>query len=84
MLTADSLHYMFEGELIAILPVGRNYLAVEHNKRAVLTDENGRSLAVERYPMSGVIRAAVKLSGNTIALIGEDEIVFIDNRGKAK
>ena len=34
--------------------------------------------------MSGVIRAAVKLSGNTIALIGEDEIVFIDNRGKAK
>lgn len=84
VLTADSLHYMFEGELIAILPVGRNYLAVEHNKRAVLTDENGQSIAVERYPMSGVIRAAVKLSGNTIALIGEDEIVFIDNRGKAK
>lgn len=84
VLTADSLHYMFEGELIAILPVGHNFLAVEHNKRAVLTDENGQSIAIERYPLSGAIRAAVKLSGNTIALIGEEEILFIDNRGKVK
>lgn len=84
VMTADSLHYMFESNLIAILPVGRNYLAVESNKRAVLTDENGQSLSVERYPLRDAIVGAVKLSGNTVAVISPSQILFLDNRGKQK
>ena len=84
VMTADSLHYMQESELIAILPMGRNYLAVESNKKAVLTDENGQSLSAERYAINGTIVGAVKLSGNTAALITEQEILFVDNLGKQK
>ena len=84
VMTADSLHYMFESNLVSILPVGRNYLAVESNKRAVLTDENGQSLSVERYPLTEAIVGAVKLSGNTVAVISPSRILFLDNQGKQK
>lgn len=84
VMTADSLHYMQESELVAILPMGRNYLAVESNKKAVLTDENGQLISAERYAINGNIVGAVKLSGNTAALITEQEILFVDNQGKQK
>ena len=64
--------------------MGRNYLAVESNKKAVLTDENGQLISAERYAINGNIVGAVKLSGNTAALITEQEILFVDNQGKQK
>lgn len=82
--TADNLQFTFSDSLISILPVDTNYLVVFHRPCVVLCDKDGYALRTTEYKTTSPIMAAVKYGSNTIALVCEDRILFVDNTGKEK
>lgn len=80
-ITAANLQFTIDDELIDILPVGENYMAVIRNGQTILFDTAGRPIHQNRYTCSSPIRAARKLNGSTIALLTDEQIVFINQYG---
>ncbi len=84
VITADSINYEPEGSVIDILPIGKNYMVVESAQRVVIADKQGETVSETRYDTTRTIKAAIKLTNNNIALITDNEFIFVDSNGKKK
>lgn len=82
--SAANLQFSFTDSLITILPVDSNYLVVFERPCVVLCDKDGNALTTTEYKCPKPILAAYKHGSNTIALVCDDRILFVDKTGKEK
>lgn len=83
--TADSLHFTFPAELVQILPIGENRMAVFANGEVAVANAQGNLIIMNKpAALTGAQRifTARKLSANTIALIARDRIIWIDKKAQ--
>lgn len=82
MLTALSISEI--GQPVSVIPVGYRYLAILANHKVVLFDRDTMYGSPQTFGGTSTVLAAYKMTSNAIAIIMEDEIVFVDNTGKRK
>lgn len=71
-----------QGVVVTILPMGYQYMAVLANHKIIIFDATKIYGDVRTFAGSSPIRKAVKMSSNTIAILMEDNIIFVNNRGE--
>ena len=84
IVTADSLKYELEGEVVDILPAGENFIVVESGQRIVLVNHNGELVSSNTYDVSAAFEFAYKLTNNNIAILTKKRCIFVDNKGHEK
>lgn len=82
--SAQNLQFTVSDSLITILPVDSNYMVVLERPCVVMADKDGNALTTTEYKCPKPIMAAYKYGSNTIALVCEDRILFVDKTGKEK
>lgn len=78
------LQFTLRDSLITIMPVDSNYLVVLERPCVVVCDKDGNALVTNEYKCPKPIMAAYKYGSNTIALVCEDRVLFVDKNGKEK
>lgn len=80
--TAASLAELGLGNVVAVVQVGYRYLAILDDHTSRIFDAQGVYGEPISFEGSSAVVGAYKLSSNTIAILMEQEIMFVDNSGK--